>query len=196
MKQWSVQEEIFLTSNLPVMTIKEIAQHLNRSSNSVKHKIERIGAEKPTQRNKWTKEELEILKTNSTLYFKELIPLLPRHTFASIKTKCKNLGLSEKKMVKERMYQGRKFIRNESNKLVPEHRLVLEQYLGKKLTSKEHIHHINCDPLDNSISNLYLCKNFSEHNKIHWSLNSLIKSLMEANLITFDREEGIYKLVK
>lgn len=48
-----------------------------------------------------------------------------------------------------------------------EHRYLMEKHLGRKLTKTEVVHHINNNPEDNNIENLYLCKNQSEHMKIH-----------------------------
>lgn len=49
---------------------------------------------------------------------------------------------------------------------VYEHRLVLEDALGRYLRSWEACHHINEIKEDNRVSNLYLCT-VSEHSKIH-----------------------------
>ena len=49
------------------------------------------------------------------------------------------------------IHRGYKFIRGR-----PEHRIVMEQYLKRKLEKKEHIHHINHNKLDNRIENLQL----------------------------------------
>lgn len=45
------------------------------------------------------------------------------------------------------------------------HRMVMEAYLGRELTSEEHIHHINGDNQDNRLENLQIMTN-SEHRKL------------------------------
>ena len=55
---------------------------------------------------------------------------------------------------------------NPNRRWVYAHREVMEAHLGRELSSKEHVHHINDDPRDNRIENLQVVSPV-EHLHIH-----------------------------
>lgn len=70
--------------------------------------------------------------------------------------------------------------RKNNNGYVREHILVMEKKLGRFLTKQEVVHHLDCNPKNNDISNLYLFPNQSEHAKYHRMIEKAIRK--ELNL--------------
>jgi hypothetical protein len=54
----------------------------------------------------------------------------------------------------------------DADRYLLEHRVIMEQYIGRPLTEDEDVHHINGDRQDNRIENLQLLTS-SEHSKLH-----------------------------
>jgi len=54
-------------------------------------------------------------------------------------------------------------VRSNPYPYILEHRLVMEQHLGRYLEPDEVVHHIDGNPSNNAIENLRLCKNQAEH---------------------------------
>jgi hypothetical protein len=73
-----------------------------------------------------------------------------------------------------------------------EHILVLEKHIGRYIDKSEPIHHIDMNRLNNKIENLYLCKNHSEHQQLHSSLDKVVSNLIKNKTIKF--KDGRYYL--
>lgn len=82
----------------------------------------------------------------------------------------------------------RNFLRG-SRKLYARH--VAEGYVvGRLLSSKEIVHHIDIDSSNDTPGNLYVCKDGKEHQRIHAQLEQLAGKLVKAGVITFTN--GVY----
>lgn len=58
------------------------------------------------------------------------------------------------------------FLREDKRKYRAEHRIIVENYLGRKLESNEIVHHLDGNKLNNEISNLMIVTR-AEHARIH-----------------------------
>lgn len=65
----------------------------------------------------------------------------------------------------------------DGRKQIKKHRLIMEEHIGRKLSSKEIVHHKNENKLDNKIENLQIVSR-SEHNIIHKKLRASAKEAL------------------
>lgn len=81
---------------------------------------------------------------------------------------------------------------NARKNFIAEHRLVMEKHIGRLLLEHEVVHHIDCDPSNNALSNLYLESGHTDHNITHASLNKCVARLMQMGALKFNKENGLY----
>jgi hypothetical protein len=75
-----------------------------------------------------------------------------------------------------------------------EHRLMAEVKIGRPLSPKEKVHHIDGDKTNNTFDNLYVCSNHADHRHVHSQLERLSMELVKEGLIHFNHKEGQYEL--
>lgn len=72
------------------------------------------------------------------------------------------------------------------------HHVVAEQKYGRKLSSKENVHHIDCNKKNNSPDNLIICEDNSVHRKLHGQLERVAGQAVALGLIKFNEQDGYY----
>jgi hypothetical protein len=78
---------------------------------------------------------------------------------------------------------------------VAEHRLIIEKHIGRYLLPSEYVHHINLIKDDNRLENLVLFDSHSGHFKAHGSLNRCVSTLVDRNIIKYNRDLDVYEVV-
>ena len=77
-----------------------------------------------------------------------------------------------------------------------QHKIIVEQKLGRALSRKELVHHIDGDKGNNDLENLLVCHNSKEHNRIHGQLEALAFLLYQKGTIKFCHDCRLYFLDK
>ena len=136
-------------------------------------KCKYLGAEK---RKIKSGKYLECPQCNKEVYICNSTLKLNKHGMRFCSRKCRGNAMKERKVtwgfardgkIKGRNVYPRKQINNVRMK---EHRRVMQDHIGRKLESSEHVHHINGNPLDNRIENLIIVTP-EQHGKIHKTRN-------------------------
>ena len=90
---------------------------------------------------------------------------------------------------------GEIYISLGNNRYIKEHRLVIEKYLNRKLSSQEIVHHIDGNKSNNKLSNLYLYSSQKFHRLGHYSMEQIVYELYKQGKVKFDKEQGKYYLL-
>jgi hypothetical protein len=69
-----------------------------------------------------------------------------------------------------------------------EHRMVVEDSLGRRLERNEVVHHIDGNKENNTIDNLVLCNSNAEHNGIHTKMEEFVEKLIREGKVYYDRD--------
>lgn len=191
-RSFTEDERKFIKDNFLVITLKQMADTLDRPVCQIKGEIRRLGLSRGEYR--WTDERLQRLK--------DLLGKVPVKVIAkelqtrpvTIRQKASLLGIPTRVrdifIHKENGYYVRYLT---DGTRIFEHIYVVEQHIGRKLDSSvEHVHHINADKTDNRIENLWICTR-SQHSRAHHSVTRLLPELMSRGVVTFNRETGLYE---
>ena len=203
LKRWNKNEIEFLKENYKTMSIKELANILNRTPKSVRGKIETLGISlKELNRQEiynWSDEDILFLKENYKIMTDEEIAIVLFNdngdkARARVFRKRHSLGLEKDK-------RGMKYNYDNNKEYVSrfcdgiryfEHRENAEIKLGRKLKDGEIVHHIDGNKRNNELYNLCVLENAIEHKKLHAQLEEIARELFIMNIIKFDENKKEY----
>ena len=196
------EQETFIKENYQNYSVKELAAMFGLSNKCMRAKIERLGIKlAPLNRNKkvvWEEWQIDFLKENYVnMEYKEIAKYFGGNfTEGTILRKIQALKLPSKNSIMGHRIKtdsyGYKFY-NVGKKRIFLHRENAEKMIGRKLTSADKVHHIDCNKSNEDCSNLYVCS-LQKHKKLHFQLEQIARQLYEIGYIVFDRENGEYLL--
>ena len=186
-------DEKFLREHLDMPAVK-IAKRLNRSPTVVRTWRYKMGLPRYQKHKRWTRDEIDLLKSNLQRPLSELYALFPDRSRASVLAKAYSMGRRRLSRKGHTYRHGYKRILQRGGKSAWEHRSVAEEAIGRPLRPEEVVHHINHIRHDNRPANLDVLENRSVHAKIPKSVNGLARVLLDSGAIGYDRGVHSYFL--
>lgn len=142
-----------------------IANKFNMKPSQIRDRANKKLKLKKQPKFNWTKEHKDyVLNNYETLGARPIADKFNISIF-SVNKMAQSLGVKYKPKDEYICSQGYKVIGKSKNRIT-EHRKVMQEYLGRELTSDEIVHHIDGNKLNNDISNLVLTTR-SEHIEEH-----------------------------
>lgn len=193
-KRYTQEEKQVILDKYKELTVKELATLLGRSERSVRAQIERMGLSLRTLRRnapfEWTDSKIEFLKEHYKSHSDKEIGEMLGSSEGIVYRKREELGLTI--ITRKPFVQAGYYRQYVDGKRVWTHRHEAEKKIGRKLNPSEPVHHIDGDKLNNNHENLYVCKDKSDHGRVHDSLEEVAFSLYKLGVIKFDEEKGEY----
>jgi len=185
--KWTEYQDSFLKENYAHMNSYELAKWVGHTEEAVESRVKKLGLSKhgkrvATNTRFWTYANIRMLKTMMHLPNEEIAKAMGRTTSSvrKMKEKLRN-GLTHEVPYNEHDHYATGALRP--------YREVVEEVLGRKLHSWEHVHHINLNKKDNHAKNLFPCSSPSEHGSVHAQLDNLLYGMVEelllANVLVF-----------
>lgn len=199
--KWTNEENEYIKNNYKTVSKKELCKKFDVSMASINHKFQRLGITEKSimgMSYEWSDSDIKYLIDNwlnkeDSEIWKELgIDKLGFGKYVVTRKRIA-LGLVGKSKRVRKNKEGYKYYIN-YDKTVYTHRKNMEEKIGRKLLSGEIVHHIDGNKSNDDIDNLFLCKDNSEHQHLHNSLECIAYQLVQNGTIKFNYETGEYYL--
>ena len=164
-RRWTEQDLEFLKENYATLGCKKCAETLGATYHSTQAHARQLGL-RMFRSVKWTDEEIQFLKEHFPTKLTEFCAKSLGRSWDATHKKANSLGLKPEWTYRYTDMQGYIVLCHDRDNKILEHRLVMEQHLGRKLKSSEIVHHIDGNKQNNTIENLVIT-NRSEHINTH-----------------------------
>ena len=164
-----LKDQSWLLSQYGKLSTPRIAEMLGCSPTAVNHALRRFGVElrepgrergpAQLQDREWLEEQYRDYTTH------EIAKLIGCSQITVLKA-MRRLDISLNGRGKRLRISKYKQQIGPDGKIRPQHRLIMEAHLGRKLESAEHVHHIDGNGLNNALENLIVLME-SQHHRLH-----------------------------
>lgn len=165
----------YIKENYKSKTKEQMAQSLDVTRNQVEWIMKKYNIRLYTSK-KYTDYDIDFIKRNYPKYGSKYCAKMLNRSENAINKKIKKLGLSINWKYEYISSEGYLVNCEDRNNRYHVHRKVMEEKLGRKLSSDEIVHHIDGNKLNNNPNNLELT-NRSEHMNKH--RKDLTKSIQD-----------------
>ena len=192
--RWTSEEKVFLKENY-LLDIDELSTRLGMTKKRIRSKMYDMGLGETGECGvPWTTEEMNKLKEMHEYHsMSEICKAFPNRTFMSILGQRRKLPKPVKVEIRT-MYGYEEILVN--NRYVKHHRHAMEQYLGRELDADVCVHHLSFDHLDNRPGINLIALTRKQHGDVHGTVKKLIKPLMDAGYVKYDRTVDKYVVVE
>lgn len=164
-KEYSEAEKEYIREHYPELGAKGCAEVLGRPRNSVQYMAQKLGVRQYVSKP-WTDEEIQFLRNNFPSKAGNYCAKALNRSFHAVHKMKEKLGIELDIKGWYIDVQGYKVITPNRETKLYEHRLVMEEELGRPLKSSEIVHHIDGNKKNNHPDNLMIMTR-SEHMKEH-----------------------------
>lgn len=164
-KKWTEEDDNFIRGNFGKLSYKEMAEKLNSTYHAVQFRATKRLGLRNYRSKKWTEAEKQFLRDNYPDKLGHYCAEKLGRSFHATHKMVEKLGIKPNWKYRY-IADGYVILCHDRENKIAEHRYVMEQKLGRKLTSEDIVHHIDGNKQNNDPSNLFLT-NRSEHAAIH-----------------------------
>jgi hypothetical protein len=167
--EFTLEEDAYIAEHYPKLGKAAVANQLGISLSSIQWRVRQLGLKKWVHRE-WTEEECNVVRELFPQHGSKKCAVVLDRPYTAVQKKANELGVDREYAGEYVSTDGYRMLRPDRSKsAIRTHRVIASEALGRKLRDAEIVHHLDTDPLNNSIDNLLITSR-KGHLKIHTAM--------------------------